>query len=176
MPRPRRRRHVHIDPLVTGFSPRGFGSKNPDKIILHTEELEAIRLVDFAELEQRDAAKKMKVPTTTFQRTLYSARKKIADALIYGKIIEIQKREEVINMPGGDALPAGRQGTGPTGQGPVGPGRGAGRGRQPGGYGLGPGGDCICPSCNTKAPHQRGVPCYQIECPKCGAKMIRANN
>lgn len=169
MPRPRRRRHVHIDPLVTGFSPRGSSSKNPDKIILHTEELEAIRLVDFAELEQKAAARKMKVPTTTFQRTLYSARKKIADALIYGKTIEIKNRKEVVNMPGGD-------GTGPTGQGPVGPGRGAGRGRQPGGYGLGPGGDCICPSCNTKAPHQRGVPCYQMECPKCGAKMVRANN
>ena len=70
-----------------------------------------------------------------------------------------------------------RDGTGPAGQGP-GTGRGAGagqgRGRQTGGFGIGPGGECICPSCNTKAPHQRGAPCYTTKCPKCGAPMTRA--
>ncbi|MHC1596356.1 MAG: hypothetical protein ACXQTO_05855 [Candidatus Syntropharchaeales archaeon] len=50
---------------------------------------------------------------------------------------------------------------------------GGGRGRMPGGRGLGPGGECRCPSCGTTAPHQRGVPCYQQTCPKCGARMIR---
>jgi len=76
-----------------------------------------------------------------------------------------------------------KDGTGPVGTGPVagrgqGRGRGAGRGRgrQPNGYGLGPGGECVCPSCNTKVPHQQGVPCYKIECPKCSTKMVRANN
>jgi len=70
-----------------------------------------------------------------------------------------------------------RDGTGPTGRGAGtgrGLGRGGGRGRQPGGFGLGPGGDCICPVCNTRAPHQRGVPCYQQKCPKCGSAMTRA--
>lgn len=169
MSRPRRKRHVHMDPMVTRFSPRKHPHSPGSAVLLLTEELEAIRLADFAELDQKDAAKKMKVPITTFQRTLYSARKKIADALIYGKAIEIKNREEVITMPGGD-------GTGPDGTGPVGPGRGAGRGRgrQPGGYGFGPGGNCLCPSCNTKVPHQRGVPCYQMECPKCKTKMVRA--
>jgi len=53
-----------------------------------------------------------------------------------------------------------------------GQGQGGGRGRQ-GGRGMGPGGYCVCPSCGTKAPHQRGIPCYQRTCPKCGAKMTR---
>jgi len=49
---------------------------------------------------------------------------------------------------------------------------GGGRGRM-GGRGLGPGGNCICPSCGAKVPHQQGVPCYQRTCPKCGSKMTR---
>ncbi|MGD9347544.1 MAG: hypothetical protein PVH84_16885 [Candidatus Aminicenantes bacterium] len=53
-----------------------------------------------------------------------------------------------------------------------GQGRGGGQGRM-GGKGYGPGGDCICPSCGTRVPHQRGKPCNQRKCPKCGATMTR---
>lgn len=53
-----------------------------------------------------------------------------------------------------------------------GQGQGRGQGRM-GGRGLGPGGTCRCPSCGTKVPHQRGIPCYQQSCPKCGNKMTR---
>ena len=49
-----------------------------------------------------------------------------------------------------------------------------GRGRHPGGFGLGPGGECVCPNCGNKVPHQRGVPCYEHSCPKCGQPMTRA--
>jgi hypothetical protein len=73
-------------------------------------------------------------------------------------------------MPRGD-------GTGPYGQGPGtgrGLGRGGGRGRMNGNRpGAGPSGNCVCPSCGTKSPHRAGVPCYDVSCPKCGAKMIR---
>ncbi len=74
-----------------------------------------------------------------------------------------------------------RNGTGPVGPGPLRPrreasrglGRGGGRGRQSGGFGLGPGGDCVCPNCGTRTPHQRGIPCYEQKCPKCGSLMTR---
>jgi len=62
-------------------------------------------------------------------------------------------------MPGGD-------GTGPRGGG-QGRGRGAGRG-------LGSGGDCLCPNCGHREPHQLGVPCYTRKCPKCGALLTRS--
>jgi len=59
-------------------------------------------------------------------------------------------------------------------------GRGAGsgmtgRGRQSGGNrpGAGPGGQCVCPNCGTKAPHIQGEPCFNKACPKCGSKMTR---
>lgn len=50
------------------------------------------------------------------------------------------------------------------------PGGGPGRG---GGFAAGPGGNCVCPSCRHKQTHERGTPCYQIKCPKCGATMTR---
>jgi len=76
-------------------------------------------------------------------------------------------------MPRGDGTgPPG--GSGPGTGGGMGMGRGGGRGRMGGTRpGAGPGGECVCPSCGTTAPHQAGVPCYQIECPNCGTSMVR---
>ena len=60
------------------------------------------------------------------------------------------------------------------GTGPFGGGRGMGRGRGGGNRpGAGPGGNCICPSCGEKVAHQAGVPCYSVNCPKCGTRMVR---
>lgn len=73
-------------------------------------------------------------------------------------------------MPRGD-------GTGPRGQG-SGAGRvtrrpqaGGGRG---GGFGAGPGGECTCPKCGERVPHQLGTPCIEQNCPKCRAALVRA--
>lgn len=58
----------------------------------------------------------------------------------------------------------------------TGPPRGrTGRGGRMGGTspGAGPGGNCVCPNCGTKVPHQRGTPCYNLSCPQCGTKMVR---
>jgi hypothetical protein len=65
-------------------------------------------------------------------------------------------------MPGGNGM-------GP----PAGGGKRGGRmgGNRPG---AGPTGDCVCPNCGEKTSHQRGKPCYELSCPKCGAKMRRA--
>ncbi|MBU4022890.1 hypothetical protein KJ591_00835 [Patescibacteria group bacterium] len=40
-------------------------------------------------------------------------------------------------------------------------------------FGEGPGGQCVCPGCGTMAPHETGRPCYEVDCPNCGQKMIR---
>ena len=43
-----------------------------------------------------------------------------------------------------------------------------------GGFARGPGGECVCPNCGHREPHQLAAPCYTTKCPKCGAPMIRA--
>ncbi len=56
---------------------------------LTAEEIEAYRWRHINDLEQREAADKMDTSQSTYQRILYSAYKKIADALINGKAIKI---------------------------------------------------------------------------------------
>lgn len=56
----------------------------------------------------------------------------------------------------------------------VGSGGGGGRGRGGGNKpGSGPAGTCVCPSCGHSQPHQVGIPCYNIKCPKCGATLVK---
>ena len=51
-------------------------------------------------------------------------------------------------------------------------GRGGGQGRNKGGS-FGTGGYCICTKCDEKVPHQQGIKCTTIKCPKCGNIMVR---
>ena len=53
------------------------------------------------------------------------------------------------------------------------PSRGQGRGRKGGPKQSGPGGKCVCASCGYELEHEAGQPCYEIQCPECGAKMTR---
>ena len=126
MARPRRARRIRFMPDVTYFKPQGIRIRDLEIIELTFDEIECVRLSEIKELSQVDAAKKMKIHQSTFQRSLARARKKIADALINGKAIKIQggiykiqrirnsqdvKNKEVLNMSKGDK-------TGPEGKGP----------------------------------------------------------
>ena len=53
-----------------------------------------------------------------------------------------------------------------------GEGLGGGQGRNKGGA-YGTGGFCVCAKCGEKVPHQQGVKCTTLKCPKCGHTMIR---
>ena len=50
------------------------------------------------------------------------------------------------------------------------------QGNGPGGPGMGPGGECVCPECGAKKAHETGQACSEIKCPKCGAAMTRGKN
>ena len=60
-----------------------------DVIKLTAEEAEALRLKNIKDLDQIECAKLMNTSQSTFQRILSSAYKKISQALIEGKAIEI---------------------------------------------------------------------------------------
>jgi len=59
-------------------------------MILTIDEFEAVRLKDLEGLDQGVCAEKMDISQPTFHRLVISARKKIADALTYGKSIKIE--------------------------------------------------------------------------------------
>jgi predicted Fe-Mo cluster-binding NifX family protein len=83
----------------------------------------------------------------------------------FGRLHSMNGRENIMmGMGQGGRGMGGGQGRG---QGS----RRAGRGGGP--LAAGPDGQCVCPQCGHREPHQRGVPCFERTCPQCGAKMTR---
>ena len=64
---------------------------NLEETILTMSEFEAIRLVDLNEIPQEQAGTQMQISQSTLSRILRSGRKKIADAIVNGKAIKIEK-------------------------------------------------------------------------------------
>jgi len=147
MSRPRLKRRVQFEPNVTYFKPAGVRMIHLEESIITVDEFESLRLKDLEDMDQKKAAKKMKISQPTFNRLLSSARKKISDALVNGKAIKIE---------GGSYIMV----------------RGKRRGRMRGSA-MGPGGKCICIKCGHKVTHKTAVPCYTMKCPKCGSPMGR---
>jgi len=93
MPRPRLCRKIEFNPNITYFKPQGVPMRELEIVELTAEEIEAYRLRHINDMEQQETADKMHTSQSTYQRILYSAYKKIADALINGKAIKIIKHE-----------------------------------------------------------------------------------
>lgn len=92
MARPVKPRKILFNPNVVYFKPRAVPLSVLKEVDLDVDEMEAIRLCDFKNLDQDEAAKRMKISQSTLQRILTSARRKIAEALTEGKAIKIRKR------------------------------------------------------------------------------------
>lgn len=153
MVRPRRIRRIAFQPDVTYFKPAGIQMVELREAVLSFDELEAIRLIDSEGLDQNTSAEKMKISQSTLSRLLRDGRKKLADAIIQGQAIKIRGGNFKMVMPKGKGIKKGR-------------------GRMEG-FATGPNGNCICPKCGYKEPHQTGSPCYQKKCPKCQETMTR---
>jgi predicted DNA-binding protein (UPF0251 family) len=61
-----------------------------EEVNLTLDELEAVRLADWEELYQEDAAKKMDISRQTFGNIINLAHKKIADVLLNAKALKIE--------------------------------------------------------------------------------------
>lgn len=97
----RKLRNILFNPAVDCFKPCGMPLKKLETVTLEADELEAVRLIDFEGLYQQDAADKMNISRTTFARTVDSARKKTADAILHGKGLIIKR---LINLNEGETL------------------------------------------------------------------------
>lgn len=78
-------------PKYEAFKPEGC-TKNIEEVEIQREEAEALRLKNLLGLSQTEAAQKMGVSQSTFQRLLSSAYKKVTFGLIEGKIIKLNKK------------------------------------------------------------------------------------
>ncbi len=88
--RPKKIRWIKCLPIERCFKPRCKPSRKLEAVSLSLDEFEAIRLADFEELKQVDAAKRMHISRPTFSRIMSLAHKKIADGLVNIKAIRIE--------------------------------------------------------------------------------------
>jgi predicted DNA-binding protein (UPF0251 family) len=84
---------IKFRPSSFYFKPQGIPMRDLKVIELSLEEIEAYRIRHIEDVDQQTAANKMNISTSTYQRILYSAYKKIADAITNGKAIKIIKHE-----------------------------------------------------------------------------------
>ena len=81
MPNRRRHRKIKMFPLMEGFKPFGIPMREIESIDLLYEEFEALRLSDYENLTQAEAAEKMNISRPTFTRLYDRARKSVVKAL-----------------------------------------------------------------------------------------------
>ena len=100
MAKPKKKRTVHSPPPVALFKPQGIPAHQLEHIILHVDEYEALRLVDFLGMDLESAAKELSVSRATCARITTEARKKVAKAITLGRAIRIEGGVFQISSPG----------------------------------------------------------------------------
>ena len=90
MTRPKSKFKIGFCPPCSEFRPSNC--RDEDCIVeITAEEAEALRLKNLKDLDQTQAAKKMGVSQSTFQRVLASAYKKVSEAIVEGKTLKIKE-------------------------------------------------------------------------------------
>ncbi len=88
MPRPCKHRRICRMPKACRFGP--LGTDGGEDIALTLDEYETLRLIDLLGYTQEECAAQMGVARTTVQAVCTAARRKVADALVNGRRIEIR--------------------------------------------------------------------------------------
>lgn len=91
MPRPRKWRKVCCLPESSRFGPLDVSAC--DTVTMSVDEFESIRLIDVDGFTQEQCASQMGVSRTTVQGIYDSARKKLGQALVSGKVLQIEGGE-----------------------------------------------------------------------------------
>ncbi len=87
--RPKKVRYIQHMPKTITFSPRGRPGR-PDEVEITFDQLETLKLADFQGFSQEQGAQVMSISRASFGRILREARKRVADALVNGKIMRIR--------------------------------------------------------------------------------------
>lgn len=90
MARPRKRRIIPQEPKPAVYKPAGLPLDRLRRVTLLQEEREALRLADLEGLTQAEAAERMGVSRSTFQRVVSHARHQVALALTEGHALQIE--------------------------------------------------------------------------------------
>ena len=90
MSRPQKNRKICNPPKMMGFKPFGIAVCDAEQITLQYDEYESIKLVNYDNLSQDEAAERMEVSRPTLTRIYNSALIKIAKAFVEGKSILIE--------------------------------------------------------------------------------------
>jgi len=89
--RRRKERCIEKDHSHICFKPCGIRAKELEVVVLYEDEAEALRLADYEGLYQEECAKRMQISRTTFVRLIENARKKVSDAVLHSKRLEIKQ-------------------------------------------------------------------------------------
>ncbi|MGE4319960.1 MAG: DUF134 domain-containing protein [Acholeplasmataceae bacterium] len=90
MPRPKALGKVCHLPEVNLFGPLVSNPHKREIVNLSIEEYEAIRIIDLMQLSQEEAAELMDLSRQTLQRIYYSAKQKLAESIVFGRILKIE--------------------------------------------------------------------------------------
>ena len=93
MARPRKWRKVCSLPESNRFGPLDSPFDAENHVHMTVDEYETIRLIDLEGFTQEDCAEQMNVARTTVQSIYAEARKKLAESLVYGKVLLIEGGE-----------------------------------------------------------------------------------
>lgn len=85
MPRKKRNRRIQVPPVIKGMSVYGVRGRKSNEVILRLEEYEVIRLLDYENLTQEEAAVFMDVSRPTLTRIYEEARNKVATSFVEGR-------------------------------------------------------------------------------------------
>lgn len=90
MARPVKLRKVCSLPEDSKFGPLSSPRDHKDFVNMEIDEYEVIRLIDLEGFSQEECATQMDVSRPTVQRIYMDARRKLAESLIYGKVLTIE--------------------------------------------------------------------------------------
>ncbi|GGB06053.1 MULTISPECIES: DUF134 domain-containing protein [Agarivorans] len=94
MPRPKKGRRICGSAAHHCFKPNGVPLSKLKKISILPEELEALRLADYLNMSQQQAAEQMAISRQTFGNIVNQARYKVAASLIEGGALLFDDKEQ----------------------------------------------------------------------------------